>query len=263
MSAIPAAAGRSGPGEGAGGEQFPGHSLDILLTGVGEGSEKLYDGVSASSLDGQALAVAIEAHLGRPAIPPASELLRGLCAAAGLCLKRAKCMLRAKVADLHKQAAVIQEAVERSQSFWRMMLDGLPAGCRRPFSPTCRWRRRARCKHQGRRLCLGEPPWQPKTANAVVAAPRRAEASRCAASTSAASRLCRGLEAAASSAAAVARSVFCSSSTSSRERAPQEAARRDVPAARARAYRLSDEDPRGGTGASSSLSRVDFGNSAG
>ena len=44
--------------------------LDALLTEVTVGSERLYDGLSASSLDGQPLALAIETHLGRPAIPP-------------------------------------------------------------------------------------------------------------------------------------------------------------------------------------------------
>jgi hypothetical protein len=54
------------------------------------------------------------------------------------------------------------------------------------------------------------------------------------------------------------------SSSSSRERASSEPARRDVPASCARACRILDEDPCGGTGASSSsLSRADFDNSAG
>ena len=220
--------------------------MDILLAGVTEGSEKLYDGLPASSLDGQALAVTITDHLARPAIPSAPTLLRGLCAAAGLCLDRAAGTLRDNIA-----------AVERSRSFWRAMLDGLPGGCRAPLSSTCHWRRRAHCKHQGRRLCLGEPPWQPKSANAAVAVPRHARASRGAssASASATSRLCGGLRrglsaaaSAASTAAAALRCAFCSSSASSRERASQEPARRDVPAACARACRLSMRTPAGGRG---------------
>ena len=53
-------------------------TLDDLLTEVAAGSELLYDGLPASSLDGQPLAITIEAHLARPAIPAATELLRGL-----------------------------------------------------------------------------------------------------------------------------------------------------------------------------------------
>ena len=198
-------------------------SLDILLAGVTEGSGKLYDGLPASSLDGQVPAVAITAHLARPAIPLAPALLRGLCAAAGLCLDRATGALRENNTGLQRQAAAIGEAVERSRSFWRAMLDGLPEGCHAPLSSTCRWQRRAHCKHQGRRLCLGEPPWQPKSANAAVAAPRRARASRGASSASATSRLCGGLRSGLSTAASAASTaavelcgVFCSSSTSSR-----------------------------------------------
>ena len=118
------------------------------------------------------------------------------------------------------------------QSFWHAMRDGLPEGCRAPLSPTCRWRRRAHCRHQGDRLCLGEPPWQPRSANAMVAAPRRARNSR---SDSSALSACST-------------SFLHSSSSSSRERASWEAARRDVPAACARACRLSDEDPPWGRG---------------
>ena len=151
-------------------------TLDDLLTEVAAGSELLYDGLLASSLDGQPLVIAIEAHLGRPAIPAAAELLRGQCTAAGLCLERAECTLREQTAALQERAAAVQEAVERSQRFWHTMLDGLPAGCRRPLSSSCRWRRRAYCRHQGRRLCLGEPPWQ-ATANAAVTAPHAAPSS--------------------------------------------------------------------------------------
>ena len=75
-------------------------SLNALLALVTEGSEKLYDGLSAWSLDGQALAVAITAHLARPAIPSARTLFRGLCAAAGLCLDRAMDALRTKIKGL-------------------------------------------------------------------------------------------------------------------------------------------------------------------
>ena len=115
-----------------------------------------------------------------------------------------------------------------------------------PLPLSCRWQRRAHCRHQGRRLCLGEPPWRPRTANAAAATPGRVAASRGAAISSASST-----------------SSLHSSSTSSCERASREAARRDVPAARAHVCRLLDGDPRGGTVASSSLSRPDFGNSAG
>ena len=102
-------------------------SLDSLLAGVAEGSGKLYDGLPALSLDGQALAVAITTHLGRPVIPPAPTLLRGLCAAAGLCLDRATGTLRARIVDLQKQAAAVGEAVERPRGFWRAMLDAWAA----------------------------------------------------------------------------------------------------------------------------------------
>lgn len=174
--------------------------LDDLFAKVAAGSELLYDGLPASSLDGQPLAVAIEAHLARPAIPAAAELLRGLCTAVGLCLERAGCTLHQQIAALQEQAATLQAEVERSQRFWRAMLSELPDGCRRPLSSSCRWRRRAHCRHQGR-LCLSEPPWQPRTANAAVAAPR---ATRSSASSTSSLHL---------------------SSTSSRERASREAAR--------------------------------------
>ena len=62
--------------------------LEALLAEVTVGSKRLYDGLSALSLDGQPLALAIEAHLGRPALPPPPELPRGLCAAAGLSMER-------------------------------------------------------------------------------------------------------------------------------------------------------------------------------
>ena len=123
--------------------------LDALLAEVTVGSERLYDGLSASSLDGQALTLAIEAHLGRPAIPPPSELLQGLCAAAGLSVDRATASLRLVVDDLRLQAEAIGTAMGRSQNYWRAMLEGLPEGCRAPLSPNCRWRRRAHCRHQG------------------------------------------------------------------------------------------------------------------
>ena len=63
--------------------------LAVLLDSVTVGSEQLYDGLPARSLDGQALAIAINAHLGRPAMPPLAELLHGLCDAAGLCVEQA------------------------------------------------------------------------------------------------------------------------------------------------------------------------------
>ena len=118
-------------------------TLGSMLTEVAVGSELLYHGLPASSLDGQPLAIAIEAHLARPAIPAATELFHGLCAAAGLCLERAGCALRKQVKALREQAAAVQAAVERSWSFWRTTLDGVPKGCRRPLSLLCRWRRRA------------------------------------------------------------------------------------------------------------------------
>ena len=113
-------------------------ALGDLLTEVAAGSELLYNGLLASSLDGQPLATAIEAHLARPAIPAAKELLRGLRIAAGLCLEHAGCALRKQVEALRGQAAAVQAAVVRSQGFWRAMLDGLPEGCRRPLSLSCR-----------------------------------------------------------------------------------------------------------------------------
>ena len=101
------------------------------------------------------------------------ELLGGLFAAAGPCLERAGLMLCGPIRALRAKAAAVQSAVSRSREFWRAILDALPAGCRLPLSATCRWRHRAHCKHQERRLRLGEPPWQPKTANAAAAARRR------------------------------------------------------------------------------------------
>ena len=65
--------------------------LDALLDEVTAGSELLYDGLSALSLDGQALALAIETHLGRPAIPPPSELLQGLCTASAWTAPQLRC----------------------------------------------------------------------------------------------------------------------------------------------------------------------------
>ena len=76
---------------------------DDLLTEVAAGTKLLYDGPPASSLDGQPLTIAIKAHLERPAIPAATELLRGLCAAAGLCLERVGCTPRERVAALKEQ----------------------------------------------------------------------------------------------------------------------------------------------------------------
>ena len=195
-------------------------------------------------LDGQPLAIAIEAHLARPAIPAATELLRGLCAAAGLCLERAGCALRKQVKALREQAAAVQAAMERSQSFWRTMLGRLPEGCRRPLSSSCRWRRRAHCRHQGRRLCLGEPPWQPKTANAAAAAPGRVAASRGAALSSA--RMPERTSRSASGSAAAASGALHSSSTSPRERASREAARLGVPVLARAAFQT--RTPTGGRG---------------
>ena len=96
--------------------------LNTLFDGVMNGSEKLYDGLPALSLDGQALAVAITTHLERPAIPSQRALLRGLCAAAGLCMERATNALRSMVDGLRLQAEAIGAASERSQSYWRVGL---------------------------------------------------------------------------------------------------------------------------------------------
>ena len=85
----------------------------------------------------------------RPAIPAATELLRGLCATAGLCLERAECTLRARVTALREQLLAVQKAMERSQRFWRTMLAGLPEGCHLPLSPRFRWRRHVHCAHKG------------------------------------------------------------------------------------------------------------------
>ena len=155
-------------------------SLDVLFDGVTKGSEELYDGLPALSLDGQALATAITTHLARPTLPPPRALLRGLCTAAGLCMERATNALSAVFDKLLPRAEAIGTAMERSQSYWRTKLDELPEGCHAPLSSTRRWRRRAHCRHQSGRRCLGEPPWQPKSANAAVAAPRRTQGSRCA-----------------------------------------------------------------------------------
>ena len=155
-------------------------SLNVLFGSVTKGSGKLYDGLPALSLDGQVLAAAITAHLARLAIPAPRALRRGLCAAAGLCMKRAAGVLCTKTEGLRTQAGAIGAAVE--QSSWCVMRNGLPEGCRAPLSPTCRWRRRAHCRHQDGRLCLGGPPWQPKGANAAVAAPGRDRGSRSASS---------------------------------------------------------------------------------
>ena len=110
-----------------------------------------------------------------------------MCTATGLCLEYVGCTLRERVAALKGQAVAVQAAVEQSQRFWCAMpvLDGLPAGRHRPLSSEVRWRSRAHCGHQGR-ICLREPPWQPKSANAAVAAPGRTTA-RCAALSSASS----------------------------------------------------------------------------
>lgn len=135
--------------------------LDVLLAEVATGSELLYDGLSASSLDGQPLALAIGAHLACPAIPETAELFHGLFAAAGPDLERVGHTLHQLIEPLQKQAAAKQTAVERSRHFWRTMLDGLPEGCRQPLSSSCCWRRRAYCRHQGP-LSLGEPPRQPR-----------------------------------------------------------------------------------------------------
>ena len=77
---------------------------------VATGSELLYDGLSASFLDGPPLALAIGAHLPRPAIPETAKLLHGLCAAAGLELECAGHTLRQLIGPLQKQAAAIQTA---------------------------------------------------------------------------------------------------------------------------------------------------------
>ena len=154
------------------------------------------------------------------------------------CAEAAQRLCRGCTEAPQKQAATVQAAVKRSQHFWQAMLDELPDRCHLPLPLACCWQRCAHCRHQGL-LSLGEPPWQPKTANAAVAAPRALHSSAC-----------------------PTRSLHLSS-TSSHERASWEAARRDVLAACARAYRILDEDPRGGTGASSSLSCVDFDSSAG
>ena len=119
-------------------------ALDVVLAKVAVGSELLYDGLSALSLDGQPLATVIVADLAHPAIPAARELLRGLCTAAGLCLERAGCTLRKQVEALRGQAAAVQAAVVRSQGFGCAMLSRLPEGCHRPLFSSCRWQRHTR-----------------------------------------------------------------------------------------------------------------------
>ena len=128
--------------------QDVGEQLDALLAEVAAGSELLYDGLPASSLDRQPLALAIGAHLARPAIPTAVKLLGGLCTTVGLCMGRAGRTLRQLTEALQKQAAMTQTAVERSQCFWCAMLDELPDRCRQPLSLSCCWWRRAHCRHQ-------------------------------------------------------------------------------------------------------------------
>ena len=100
--------------------------LAALLDGVTMGSEQLYDSLSTSSLDGQALALVIDAHLGRPAIPPPSELLRGLCAAASLHMERATDSLHVVITDLRLQANTIGKVVEHSQAYWHVMSRACP-----------------------------------------------------------------------------------------------------------------------------------------
>ena len=207
------------------------------------GSELPYDGLPAMSLDGQPLAqaAATATHLACPAIPRVEGLPAELCVAAGLCLARA---------ELEAGGHAYRRLADTGRFFWRIMPDALPASCRLPLSMTCRWRRRIHCKHRGRRLCLGEPPWQPKTANTAAAAPG-AIACSCRAAPSSV----RPEPAAASLPVACAATVSCgamsSSSTCTRERASHKAARRDVLAAHARACRPSPwgGDPCGGTGA--------------
>ena len=75
-------------------------ALASLLAEVSVGSELLYDGLPALSLDEQPLATATVAHLARPAIPVARELLRSLCAAASLCLECVGSTLRQQVEAL-------------------------------------------------------------------------------------------------------------------------------------------------------------------
>ena len=95
--------------------------LNVLFDGVTKESGMLYDGLPALSLDGQALAAVITAHLARPAIPPPRVLLRGLYTAAGLCMERATGALRAAIDGLLPRAEAIGAAMERSQSFRRTM----------------------------------------------------------------------------------------------------------------------------------------------
>ena len=94
------------------------------------GSELLYDGLPASSLDRQPLAAAITAHLAHPAIPAAGGLLAGLCAAAGLCVGRAGHALREQIGALRAQAVAVQSAVVRSREILacdaRWAASGLP-----------------------------------------------------------------------------------------------------------------------------------------
>ena len=219
---------------------------DDLLTEVAAGSGLLYDGPPASSLDGQPLAIAIKAHLACPAIPAATELLRGLCTAAGLCLECAGCILHERVAALKEQAVAVQAAVERSQRFWRAMLDRLPEGCPLPLSLRFRWRRRVHCGHRGP-LRLREPPWQPKSANAAVAAPGRAAARRAALSSS-------------SSASSSLSSFELNKFTQARFSGGCAARCSGCTFPRVRPFR---RRPPRGDGASSSLSRADFDNSVG
>ena len=79
-----------------------GRWLDVLLAKVATGSELQYDGLSASSLDGQPLALAIGAHLARPACDSftADASLRSLCCGGPMhawSRQRARCAPRFRV----------------------------------------------------------------------------------------------------------------------------------------------------------------------
>ena len=128
--------------------------LDDLLARVAVGSELLYDGLPALSLDGQPLTVAVKAHLAHPAIPAAAELLRGLCTAMGLCLECAECTLCAHVTALREQSLVVQEVMEWSQHFWCAMVAGLPEGCHLPLSLRFQWQHCVHCAHQGLQMTV-------------------------------------------------------------------------------------------------------------
>ena len=114
-------------------------SLDSLFNSMMKGSKELYDGLLAVSLNGQALVLAIMTHLAQLALLLLRTLLCGLCDTAGLGMECVTDTLSTVFDKLLVQAEVIGMAMEHLQSYWCMMLNGLPTGCHMPLSSTCWW----------------------------------------------------------------------------------------------------------------------------